>query len=230
VLAQASLDWSNFAWHVSGGLTISEIVPAYVGSSSFSETAQGPSQFNFGDTFSSAASSYITATGEGTSNGSAQNGALKSSSISATEGGSPSFDFASSDVFASTSFWLYGTGAGTLTVEVPYSLMIGAALDPTSPLHLALAAASVSIQLGPGAGFFASDSLSWQLGDAPLTKSGTLVVSKEFHEPTFGPLVFIGAHASTDAVTAVPEPSVLSLLGSGAAAVLLARRKKSRAL
>ena len=56
-------------------------------------------------------------------------------------------------------------------------------------------------------------------------KNGALTLSRTFVEPTWGPLVYIGAGASTEAVTSVPEPSTLALLGLGTVFVFRCTRR-----
>jgi hypothetical protein len=221
VISEATLDWSGFSYHVSDGLTISSIVTGYLGSTTAAGTRHGGFQSVLGVTNSSADSRYSNALGEAASHGGAANGALASRSESASFGG-PTTDSARAEAGASTSFWLYGTGEGVLTVEVPYELHIEGTVGRGSS---AAATAWVSLELGPGAAWFASDSLSWDSTSASMTRTGTLVLSRTFVNPRNGPLMFIAASAASEAVTAVPEPSALALLTLGASSAICLRRK-----
>jgi hypothetical protein len=221
VISEATLDWSGFSYHVSDGLTIDSIVTNYLGSTTAARTRHGGFQSVLGTKNSSANSQYHNPLGEAASHGGATNGALASRSESASFGG-PTIDSAMAEAGASTSFWLYGTGEGVLTVEVPYELHIEGLVGRGSS---AAATAWVSLELGPGTGWFASDSLAWDLSSASMVRTGRLILSREFVEPKWGPLVFIGARASTEAVTAVPEPSVLALFTVGASSTIWLRRK-----
>jgi PEP-CTERM motif-containing protein len=226
-ITTATLDWTGFTFQVSDGLSIDAIVYANLGSSTDASTNHGPTDSDSGATSSSAFSSYLNALGSGIASGDASNGALTSSSGSASFGTVSSLNSAAADAYASTAFWLYGSGQGTLTVEVPYELFIDT--GQSSAADLAMATAFVSLQLGPGAGWYASDSLSsLQAGTGSIHKTGTLTLSRSFVDPVWGPLVYIGAQAKTEAITAVPEPSTLGLVGLGALSVLRARRKAAR--
>jgi hypothetical protein len=221
VIAEATLDWTGFSYRVSDGLTIDSIVYGYRSANTTAETRHGSLQAVTGVRTSSAHSHYGNALGEATARGGVANGALASHSDAASFGG-PTMDSAAADARASTAFWLYGSGTGVLTVEVPYELVIEATVDSMTS---AGATTLVSLELGPGTGWFASDSLAWDLSSASMIRTGRLILSREFVEPAWGPLVFIGARASTEAVTAVPEPSVLALLTVGASSAICLRRK-----
>jgi hypothetical protein len=223
-LAEATLDWTGFSFRVSDGLTIDSVVYSYLGSTASAETRHGTGQTILGTRSSSANSHYSNALGEATSTSGIVNGALSSHSEAASFE-EPTIDSAGAGAFASTSFWLYGSGAGVLTVEVPYELHIEATAGPGATVG---ATALVSLELGPGTGWFASDSLTWDLSSPFMTRKGTLLLSREFVEPTWGPLVFIGAGASTEAITAVPEPSTMALLALGGLSAVSLRRRATR--
>jgi hypothetical protein len=237
VLAQATLNWNAFAFSVSGGLSIDEVIYNSEWSNSFATTTQGGTQNNesFGGG-TRASSGYLAAHGAAGAHAGADAGVLGSSSAAATYGSSPVANVGASGNLASTAFWLYGHGTGTLTVQVPYELRLAVETNGSKFDELN-AEAEVSINLGPGAGWFASDSLSWANSGAPvdglLLKTGFLVLSRDFSEPSWGPLVSMGAGTSTIAVAAVPEPSELVLFGLGivslAFVVVHTRRARARA-
>jgi PEP-CTERM motif len=230
VIAEATLDWTGFSIRVSDGLSIDSVVVSHLVSRTSAETRHGVTEIDMGAVDSSAGSHYSNALGEATANSGVENGALSSRSEAASFGG-PAVSSASADAFASTAFWLYGSGVGVLTVEVPYELLVEATVNlpveatvnRSLSTDIISATASVSLQLGSG--WFTSDSISWDSSRPSVIRTGTLVLSKEFVEPVWGPLVFIGAGASTKAVTAVPEPSALAFLTFGAFSVVCLRRK-----
>jgi hypothetical protein len=224
VLSRATLDWTGFSFSVSGSLTIDSIDYSSRWSSSDAHTTFGEwDHTSSSDGDVTASSGYAVGSGAATAEASVGNGFLRSDSVAVTSGELPNSNEASSSVFSSSGFWLYGHGAGSLTVSVPYELSVQL-LEDDSATGLAAnqhgeGSASVSLQLGPGAGWYAFDALSYAeggpFGDGSSAKQGLLVLSRDFVEPWYGPLVFIGASASTEAVATVPEPPTLVLMTIG---------------
>ncbi len=172
----------------------------------------------------SAATSLANAGGSGFASAwGTDDGMVQSQSLSSTFGESPSHIQARSAVSASEAFWLYAHGTGTLSVSIPYTLQILVSARPDTPdalnNDLIEAISSVSFHIGPGASFGGvySDSIHWSRTDplksGLLTKSGKVTLSRNFQEPTWGPLVGIFAQADTSATAIVPEPASGSLFG-----------------
>jgi hypothetical protein len=235
VLTQASLDWSGFSFTVDGGLVIDSIESpqGYPSSGSFAQTQLTGSRSAQG-LISAATSSSTNDGGAALAHSSTSNGLLQSASESSTFGDNPSGHIrADGDASAFTNFFLYGHGSGYLTVSVPYTLEILVNADelPAGNFRddFVSSAASASLILGPGTGpadeqWFDSTSVAWlptdHVTDRTLTKTGTLTVSRSLVNPTFGPLIFIGAVVRTEAVAAVPEPGELLLFASGLATLI----------
>ena len=226
--SNATLDWTGFTFTVTSGLTVS-VVDAGDFAFSFASTTLGePSSAQGSNT--SAFSQYSTSTANGVAQAATANGFVATSSEASTTSLQPSINFAESSVFIERSFFLYGSGVGTLTVSIPFTLSV--ACNSSQPLgspavDLTTAAdASVFLEIGPGnLGLPASDTISCQ--NNPGLTNGVLTVSENFTNPTFGPLVSIVAGASTDAEAKVPEPSGLLLLSiglTGLAGTLLRKR------
>jgi hypothetical protein len=233
-ISNATLDWTGFTFTVTSGLTVS-VVGASDFDLSFASTTLGGSSQEIKDGSSpqsstSAFSQYSTGTANGVAQAATANGFLTTSSQASTTSLQPSINFAESNAFTSHDFFLYGTGTGTLTVSIPFTLSV--ACNSSQPLgspavDLTTAAdASVFLEIGPGnVGLPVSDTISCQ--NNPGVTNGVLTVSENFTNPTFGPLVSIDASASTDAEAKVPEPSGLLLLAiglTGLAGTLLRKR------
>jgi hypothetical protein len=110
-------------------------------------------------------------------------------------------------------FWLYGTGVGSLSLSLPYTLM--ANCDRTNPgTETATAFSTINLSIGPGSGTSTSDTVSCS-GSGNQQKTGFLTLSKQFDNPFFGPLVSIDASGTTQAIATVPESSSAAMLVVG---------------
>jgi hypothetical protein len=244
VLSQVTLDWTGFTFSVDGGLVVDRIDYAVAPFSlSYAQTPIGGPQSAQGNV-STASSSSTQMGGAALASSSTNNGFLQSGSQSSTFGESPTGHLkANGDASAFVDFWLYGHGSGNLTVSVPYTLQIQVNANQAPPGSFrddfVSSNASASLMLGPGAGFageqwFDSADLTWlptaPVVDGVLRKTGTLTVSRSLVEPTFGPLIFLGATVRSDAVAAVPEPGELELLWCGLVGLVgsLLRRGRSK--
>ena len=195
VNAEATFDWTSFAFTTTGTLAATMIVQASQGA------------------FTSVSTTPTTPEGSATATASAVNG-LITISAGAEAGGPGFFNVGQADVFASSIFWFYGTGDGSLVVTVPYHLELTSV--ETSDVDITSASASVNLFTGPGVGsnpdWFVSDALSLT-GDGAVILDGVLTASRPLSSPTFGPLVGLFLQAEVTASAAVPEANTLLLLG-----------------
>jgi hypothetical protein len=137
------------------------------------------------------------------------------------------FNSGQSGSFTDSDFWLYGSGVGTLTVSVPYSLQINLSetaprLPEQGPYDATAATAVARLVMGPGVleGGYQAETLSWSESDPALngvlTRSGVLSVTKGFNNPYWGPLTSVFVDVPTSATErVVPEPSSFLLLVLG---------------
>ena len=229
-VSQATLDWSGLTYTITGSLVVTPTVPFSFASSYASTTGTtGTPLVTVGGTSAdlrysssfpqtwantSAFSGYSTTSGNAFTQAATANGFLASSSQAATTSLEWSNNFAQSSARTFTVFPLYGTGVGSLTVTVPYTLSAACNIS-SGPIdnQSTVADASVSLEMGPGIGPNASRSVSCQ--DIPGITEGDLTLSMNFDNPTFGPLVDIDASAETDAYAHVPEPPTMLLLACG---------------
>jgi PEP-CTERM motif len=222
-LSGATLNWTGMTFTVTGLTTIS-VDPAILIADSHASTTLGALSEN--ETFSdssvprdlgntSASSQHSTGTGSAVAQAATAFGLLTSNSQASATLQQPSTNFAQSSAVTTRDFWFYGSGVGSLTVSVPYTL--SAACNISQPQvgdQMTAADASVFLEVGPGAGWYASDTISCQ--NNPGIKNGVLTLSMGLTNPTWGPLVDIEAGVATSAAAKVPEPSSLLLLGIGA--------------
>jgi hypothetical protein len=208
VNAEATFDWTGFTFTTTGTLSATMIAQASQGAST------------------STSATPTTQGGSATAAASAVNGFLTISAGALTTSGGGFPNVGQADVFASSIFWFYGTGAGSLVVTVPYRLeLISVA---TSDNDITSASAWVNLFTGPGVGSnsdsFVSDALSLT-GAGAMSRDGVLTASQPLFNPTFGPLVSLDLQAEVRASAAVPETTsslVLLTLGLLVIGALLA--------
>ena len=215
VQTQAQLDWSGFTYTISPGLSVSHIDVSLISSGSTASTSLGGFNSQSNSTgVTSANSTSATAGGASSAVSSTNNGLLMSQSNSSALGTLPTALTAAGQASVLDAFWFYGSGVGTLTVSIPYSLQIAVQASGPAAQHPSISSgASVSLSGGPAASEFnpnfATASLAWLPTDpvatGSLSKSGVLTITRIFNNPTWGPLVSIHAAASTNALAAVPE-------------------------
>jgi hypothetical protein len=198
VTAEATLDWTEFRFTTSGTLVVTGIENGMV------------------HAFGSAPTTPITETGSAIAHASIDNGFLTATAGAATtgDGGSPNAGQASAVVLASIT--LFGTGTGSVVVTVPYQLSLVSV--ETDERDLTSAEANVSFEIGPGvsARGDARDAIDLD-GEGSISRDGILTTaSREFSNPTWGPLVSFSGTAQVSVTSAVPEDtSSLLLLAVG---------------
>jgi hypothetical protein len=219
-VSEAALDWRGLTFAGTDGFTITKIAgPTYAASSHASTSLGETSRDGRVDYFepeswgeSSAFSAYSTSTGSARAVASTHYGFLTASSLAAPTS-VMDWHAAESEAWTGLTFRLFGTGAGSITVTVPYSLSVGSI---ASPVNTTAALASVHLWMsnpGPSSGWYASDTVSCQ--NESCTKDGILTLSGDFTGTYTGALMGIWAWAETSATASVPEPSTLLLLASG---------------
>jgi hypothetical protein len=198
VNAEGIFDWSSFTFTTTGTLSATMIQQASQGASTSTKTTP------------------TTPEGSATAAASAVNGFLTISAGALTTSGGGFANVGQADVFASSVFWFYGTGVGSLVVTVPYHLELTSV--ETSNNDITSASAWVNLFTGPGVGsnpdWFVSDAISLT-GAGAMSRDGVLKASRPLFNPTFGPLVGLFLDAEVRASAAVPEPSSLVLLTLG---------------
>jgi hypothetical protein len=209
--SEAQLDWSGLQFTISEGLTVTAIQDGGRSSYASAFTTQGGFVSQYGSSWSAPLTWQTSTDGLATADASAANGLLTSTSLAGTTLFSSDLrNHGESTAETSTAFWLYGSGNGTLTVQIPYRLTIG--LTETIPPSLnpyryevTSASANVFLLMGPGAiegGWLAqslTSSSTTGLLDGTLTNTGLFTMSRIFDNPYWGPLVSIIAETSTTA-------------------------------
>jgi hypothetical protein len=205
VNAEAILDWTGFTFTTTGTLAVSLIDQPRISVSTW-YTPTTPT----------------TTTGSASAEASAVNGYLTAAAGAQTiaDGGLPNVGEASA--FVSETFWLYGTGTGSLVVTVPYHLALTSLeADERDLTH---AAAGVNFVIGPGVSGvdYVWDAITLD-GAGSISRDGILTAaSREFSNPTWGPLVSLSGTTHVYASSALPEDTssvlllVLGLLVIGA--------------
>jgi hypothetical protein len=197
VTAEATLDWTGFTFTTTGTLVVSP-------------------QNTMIHTPPSAPTTPITDTGLAIAHASVDNGFLSATAGAATiaDGGLPNAGQASAFVLATTT--LFGTGTGSVVVTLPYHLALTSV--ETDERDLTSASASVNFDIGPGvsAGGDVRDAIDLD-GAGSFIRDGTLrAESREFSNPTWGPLVSFSGTAQVSVTSALPEDmSSLLLLTAG---------------
>jgi hypothetical protein len=219
-VSEAVLDWTGLTFAGVDGFTITKIAGPSYAASSHAATSLGEASHegrvdcfdpeSWGDT--SALSAYSTSTGSASALASTAYGFLTASSLAAPTS-VRDWHAAESEAWTGLTFRLYGTGAGSINVTVPYSLSVGSV---ASNVNTTAALASVHLWMsnpGPTSGWYTSDTVSCQ--NESCTKDGILTLSGDFTGTYAGALMGIWAWAETSATASVPEPSTLLLLASG---------------
>jgi hypothetical protein len=129
-ISNATLDWTGFTFTVTSGLTVSVVDEGDFAFSFASTTLGEPSSAQGSNT--SAFSQYSTSTANGVARAAIANGFVATSSQASTTSLQPSINFAESSVFIERNFFLYGSGVGTLTVSIPFTLSV--ACNSSQPL------------------------------------------------------------------------------------------------
>lgn len=223
-MSEVTLDWSGALITTSGELVIDHLDIANINSGSTAASSFGlPAQdailthsYPLTQSETSSTSSYSTPEGAASTTASSHNGLLTSrsdaSSTSLIAGPNAQANWTTGTAFTNSAFWLYGQGAGSLQVQIPYRLDLS--LEASGDEYVT-ASAQVSLLMGN----VFEDSLLWPNTLGPfsqtLSRTGYLTSSLSFDNPTWGPLVVISTHISTMAqAVAVPEPSTLFFLGA----------------
>jgi hypothetical protein len=193
VTAEATLDGTEFRFTTTGTLVVSGTENGMV------------------HAFGSAPTTPTTNTGSAIAHASIDNGFLAATAGAATtgEGGLPNAGQASAVVLASIT--LFGTGTGSVVVAVPYQLSLVSV--ETDERDLTSAEANVSFEIGPGvsARGDARDAIDLN-GAGSISRDGILTASREFSNPTWGPLVSFSGTAQVSVTSALPEDTSSLLL------------------
>jgi len=218
--SEAVLDWTGLTFAGVDGFTIAKIAgPSYTASShaatslgeaSHEGKVDGFDPESWGET--SAVSAYSTSTGSANASASTTYGFLTASSLAAPTS-VRDWHAAESEAWTGLTFRLYGSGAGSITVTVPYSLSVRSI---ASNANTTAASSSVHLWMsnpGPSSGWYTSDTVSCR--NESCTRDGILTLSGDFTGTYTGALMGIWARAETSATASVPEPSTLLLLASG---------------
>ena len=214
------MDWTGLTFAGVAAFTISKIAGPSCAASSHAATSLGEASHegkvdgfdpeSWGET--SAVSAYSTSTGSANASASTTYGLLTASSLAAPTS-VRDWHAAESEAWTGLTFRLHGSGAGSITVTVLYSLSVGSV---TSNANATAPLASVHLWMsnpGPSGGWYTSDTVSCQ--NESCAKDGILTLSGDFTGTYTGALMGIWAWAETSATASVPEPSTLLLLASG---------------
>ena len=213
--SSAVFDWTGLNFTLTGTLQVDHIDPAslFASSTTRAEVSLLSTQSSNFLPLATSAQSSSGVSGSTLAMASTNNGLLQLST--ATQSLSIPGSSHRGDSSASTSrvFWLYGTGVGSLSLSLPYTLI--ANCDRTNPGNeTATAFSTINLSIGPGAGTSTSDTVSCS-GSGNQQKTGFLTLSKQFDNPFFGPLVSIDASGTTQAIATVPESSSAAMLVVG---------------
>jgi hypothetical protein len=198
VNAEATLDWTGFAFTTTG--TLSATMTTNV------EQRASPSAI---------------ASGSATAAGSAVNGFVTLSAGAVAT--APLTNTGRANLFGDNIFLFTGTGVGSLVVTIPYNLEISS--SQTSNNDFTSANASVELSTGPGVGSSASDALSLT-GAGAMSRDGVLNVSLPLVDPTSGQMVAFFLHSEVNVRASVPEATNSALLLSISLLVIGAFRRR----
>jgi hypothetical protein len=203
-LASATLDWSHWSVIVSDGLEITNIVTA------------GIPAINA----ATATPSYMTDAGMAQASASAIDGLLVTSAKAAAM--DTSNNLAQASTMTMIDFWFYGSGYGTLTVSIPYTVETTCSQPAFN--ESALSTAGVWLEDGPGVRPNGYQSASFDCASGS-SYSGLLTVSRDMNNPTWGPLVDFAAGTNVMATANVPDSgSTLGLLALGLFGLVMVAR------
>jgi hypothetical protein len=186
VNAEATLDWTGFAFTTTGTLAATM-------------TTKGDQR----------ASTSAIASGSATAAGSATNGFVILSAGAVATAPALLTSTGRAILNGDNVFWFTGTGVGSLVVTIPYHLEISS--SQTSNNDFTSANASVELFTGPGVGSSASDALSLT-GAGAMSRDGVLNVSLPLVDPTSGALVAFFLQSEVNVSAAVPEETNSALL------------------
>ena len=175
-MSEAVVDWTGLTFAGVDGFTIAKVAGPSYAASSHAATSLGEASHegkvdgfdpeSWGET--SAFSAYSTSTGSANASASTDYGFLTASSLAAPTS-VRDWHAAESEAWTGLTFRLYGSGAGSITVTVPYSLSVGSV---ASNVNTTAALASVHLWMsnpGPTSGWNTSDTVSCQTSHAPRT-------------------------------------------------------------
>lgn len=227
--SQATLDWAGVTITTTGSLVITEVQFEFGLADSFAFTTGTSGSGSSSDSKNSstnpqdwlntsASSAFSTSLGGAASQASTANAFLTSSS-QASETGQPfSVNASSSSPFLELILALNGTGAGSVTFVVPYTLSAECNISgPSNVDNETSASASVLLFVVPGMLPTATDTVSCQ-NNSGSVKNGDLIFSIDdiSINPLFGGVgVTVFDTVETGASARVPEPSTPLLLGFG---------------
>ena len=186
VNAEATLDWTGFAFTTTGTL-------------SATMTTKSDQR----------ASTSAIASGSATAAGSAVDGFVILSAGAVATAPALLTSTSRAILFGDNQFWFTGTGVGSLVVTIPYHLEISSSQTSNNDF----ASANVSVELfrhPPGVGSSASDALSLT-GAGAMSRDGVLNVSLPLVDPS-ATLVGFFLQSEVNVSAAVPEETNSALL------------------
>lgn len=128
--------------------------------------------------------------------------------------------------FIDDTYFLVGTGTGSLTFTLPYTLTASCVDASYGDPSSAVSMVSLSLFSPPNGPALSTqiESLNCRGGES---RSGVLTVSSQFVEP-IGGLVLISVRANADSIAPVSEAPSLTLLPLGLIAIGVLRRRRSQ--
>jgi hypothetical protein len=243
-MSTATLDWTDFSYTLSAGISVTGIQNPYQnnGSSSTVLTTLGGRQdakdivrmeqglIPMGDwTTTSVAASFSNDRGNVSGQASTANGFIATSLETAVTSQDEEIRFAGgSQAETGQHFVLFGTGSGTLTVTVPYMLFVACSVDDSFNATSVSASSSVLLRKTGAAGWSdgSAQASSSCTGNGSESKTGMLAISGNVNLSPSGQLVLIDVTATSTGVAQVSETSSLVLLVLGLAGVFAVKFRR----